>query len=200
MSKNELSTRQKMNLFYKDIEGFKIPTFDSKNVRKSKGSPVYGEINHQALNKLLDYLKLGPKDVFYDLGSGVGKVIIQTALTTRVKLAVGIELSGTRHDSAKQALDRAIEMHPMLKNRVRFLQKDLLTVDLKPATVIYTCSTAFSESFMNKLTKHLVRFTHPFRLISLQDLPEHPEINHVATLRLDMSWLRSTPVYIYQRA
>lgn len=200
MNKEALSTRQIINRVYEDIEGFKIPSVDAKQVRTSKGSPVYGEINHQAMNKLLNYLKLGPQDVFYDLGSGVGKVIIQTLLTTPVKLAVGVELSTTRHNYAQRAVKRAAKWDPSIKNRVRLINKDLLTIDLKPATVIYTCSTAFSQTFMNKLTKRLASYKHPFRLISLQDLPEHPDFELITTLRLDMSWLRNTAVHIYQRA
>lgn len=200
MNKKMLSTRQIINRIYEDIEGFEIPVVDAKKVRSSKGSPIYGEINYEALNKLLGYLKLGHEDVFYDLGSGVGKVIIQTLLKTPVKRAVGVELSKTRHLDAKLAVKRACAFAPDIKERVRLINKDLLTVDLKPATVIYTCSTAFSQAFMNKLTKRLASFTHPYRLISLQDLPEHPEFELMGKLRLDMSWLRSTPVHIYQRA
>src|SRR5262245_39069772 len=128
MKKEGLTTRQIINRIYQDIEGFEIPRADAQNVFKSKGSPVYGEINHQALNKLLRHLKLGPHDVFFDLGSGVGKVITQTLLTTRVKLAVGIELSKNRHQDAVLALKRAYDFDPSIKNRVKLLNRDLLTV------------------------------------------------------------------------
>jgi len=200
MNKKTLSTRQIINRIYKDIEGFEIPSIDAKRVRESKGSPIYGEINHEALNKLLKYLRLGPKDVFFDLGSGVGKVITQTLLTTPVKLAVGVELSKIRHHDARLAMKRAYDFDPSIKNRVRLLNKDLLTVDLHEATVIYTCSTAFSQLFMKKLTKRLQSFNHHFILVSLQDLPEIPEFKLIKKLKLDMSWLKCTPVYIYQRS
>lgn len=200
MLKEQLSTRQLINRIYKDIEGFEIPKYDASHVRKSQGSPIYGEINHAALNKLLKHLKLSTNDVFYDLGSGVGKVITQTLLTTPIKLAVGIELSKSRHEGAVIALKRAASYEPSINQRVKLINKDLLTVDLSAATVIYTCSTAFSQSFMNKLTKRLASFKHSYRLISLQDLPEHPDFKLEAKLRLDMSWLRNTEVHIYQRA
>lgn len=198
--KEKLSTRQIINRIYKDIEGFEIPRADEKRVRQSKGSPLYGEINYQALNKLLSFLKLRSNDIFYDLGSGVGKVITQTLLTTPVKQAVGVELSKVRHDDALLALKRADEFDASIQRRVQLLNEDLLQVDLTRATVIYTCSTAFSQLFMNKMTKRLASFDHAFKLISLQDLPDHPDFKLNATLRLDMSWLRSTPVHIYQRA
>ena len=60
----QLTLRQIMNRIYKDLGGFEIPREDEQVVRKSKGSPIYGEINYQALSILLDYLKLGPEDTF----------------------------------------------------------------------------------------------------------------------------------------
>lgn len=199
MTQKDLSTRQIMNRIYKDVCGFEIPKVDVQEIKKSKGSHVYGEINHQSLTKLLSYLNLGPTDVFFDLGSGVGKVILHTALTTPVKKAVGVELSQTRHHEAKAALKRACTWRPQISDHTEYLNVDLMTVDLSSATVIYTCSTAFSVSFMKKVTARLAEFTHDFRLVTLQDLPNDRHFRLIETLRLDMSWVRKTPVYIYRR-
>jgi hypothetical protein len=188
-----------MNRIYKDLEGFEIPREDEQWVRKSKGSPIYGEINQQALSYLLDYLQLAPKDVFYDLGSGVGKVVMQTALSTPVGRAAGVELSVARYEEALVALERACNYETNLSKRVQFYNEDLLTTNLHKATVIYTCSTAFSQSFMKKLSEHLANFKHNFKLISLQDLPESPDFELLEILKLDMSWTRKAPVHIYRR-
>ncbi len=195
-----LSLRQMMNRIYKDLDdGFDIPREDAQKIKSSKGSAVYGEINQQALSILLDYLKLKPKDTFYDLGSGVGKVIIQTGLSTNVGKAFGIELSLARYQEALLALEKAHEFSPTLNARLNFLNEDLLLTDLTKASVIYTCSTAFSQAFMNRLVERLSQFKHPFRLISLQDLPETKNFKLRDILKLDMSWIRKTPVHIYER-
>lgn len=195
----QLSLRQIMNRAYKDLCGFEIPKTDSLTIKKSKGSPVYGEIKQAALDKLLSYLNLSTKDVFYDLGSGVGKVIMQTALSTPAKKIVGVELSHSRHHEAEIALSRLIAHDPSLKTKVMLLNKDLMTVDLSDATVIYSCSTAFSIKFMAEIVKRLLTFPQTFRLVSLQELPEENDFELEDILRLDMSWLRSTPVHIYKR-
>src|SRR5690606_36408380 len=140
---------------------------------KSKGSPIYGEIKHQALNQLLDYLALDNNDVFVDLGSGVGKVVLHTALVTPVKKAIGIELSTTRFLEAKEALKRASQWSPYIRSRCAFKNADLMEVNLSKATVIYTCSTAFSMAFMKKVSERLGSFTHDFRLVSPQELPQN---------------------------
>lgn len=200
MAPPQLSPRQIMNRIYKDICGFEIPKADEKAIKQSKGSPTYGEINHQALVKLLDYLKLTSDDVLYDLGSGVGKVVLQTALLTPVKKAVGVELSTNRHQDAELALANARSFAKDIDQRCLFTNADLMSVDLTAATVVYTCSTAFSAGFMNQVTKRLGEFSHNFRLISLQDLPNERHFILIDKLRLDMSWIRNTPVYIYRRS
>ena len=201
MSTQELSLRQTMNRIYKDADdGFQIPREDEQAVKKSKGSPIYGEINQKALSTLLDYLNLGPKDIFYDLGSGVGKVVLQTVLTTNVGQAYGIELSATRYQEAKAALEKAKSIASLTPGRLKFLNQDLLLADLSKATVVYTCSTAFSAGFMTKLTERLSQFKQPFRLVSLQDLPTTKNFELLDILKLDMSWTRKAPVHIYRRA
>jgi SAM-dependent methyltransferase len=197
--KKELSHRQIMNRIYKDISGFEIPKNDTALIRQSKGSPIYGEINHQALNKLIDYLALTENDVFYDLGSGVGKVVLHVAMCSPVKKAVGVELSLARFHDARNALTRALDFMPELKKRVDFVHDDLQNVDLKKASVIYSCSTAFSQKFMNLLVKNLAIYKHNFRLLSLQELPEQKHFKLINTIPLDMSWMRHCPVHIYER-
>lgn len=195
----KLSTKQKMNRIYKNLCGFEISKEDSQAVKQSFGSPVYGEIMPTALDKLLGYINLNKNDVFYDLGSGAGKVVLQTALSFPVKKAVGIELSKERFEQSCTALKRAYELGFLNNPKVSFKNIDLMKANLNDATVIYCCSTAFSQKFMNKIVKYLSCFRQSFRLLSLQDLPETKNFELVNILKLDMSWTRKTSVHIYQK-
>jgi hypothetical protein len=199
MSLKTLSTQQIMNRIYKDIDGFEIPKDDEQHVRKSKGSPIYGEINYQSLNKLLTHLKLTSNDVLYDLGSGVGKVVIQAALASPVRSSVGVELSTARYQDALLALDNGASWDKKIHERCKFINADMLTVDLSSATVVYTCSTAFSLGFMKKVTDYLASFKHKFRLVTLQELPDSRHFELVDRIKLNMSWVRNTSVYMYRR-
>lgn len=199
MNPQNLSLRQIMNRLYKDVCGFEIPKDDEKHVKKSKGSPVYGEINHESVNKLLKYLNLKSDDIFFDLGSGVGKLVLHAALATPVMKAYGVELSMSRYLDALAAKKLATSWFPNIQNRCEFLNEDLLNVDLSKASVIYSCSTAFSEAFMKKIVAHLAHLTHDFRLVTLQDLPNEQHFELIDRIKLDMSWVRNTPVYIYHR-
>lgn len=41
--------------------------------------------------QLLESVTLSPSDVFIDLGSGVGQVVLQVAATANLKMCIGIE-------------------------------------------------------------------------------------------------------------
>jgi precorrin-6B methylase 2 len=44
---------------------------------------------------IISELKIGDKDVFVDLGSGVGNVVLQMSGASKCKKAVGIEVADT---------------------------------------------------------------------------------------------------------
>lgn len=52
---------------------------------------VYGETSFEFIAQMVEKVVSHPEDVFIDLGSGVGQVILQVAASTTAKLCVGIE-------------------------------------------------------------------------------------------------------------
>ncbi len=199
MSHQVLSQRQMINRIFKDLCGFSIPKNEEQVIKTSKGSAVYGEITLASMDKLLNKLNLGPNDYFYDLGSGVGKLVLYTAINTPVKKSIGIELSESRHQEASIAYKRSLEWFPQVKNRSIFVNDDIMTANIKQPSVIYTCSTAFSIKFMKDLTLRLAAIKNDFRLVSLQELPKNKNFELEEILKLDMTWVRKTPVYVYQK-
>jgi hypothetical protein len=75
-------------------------------INSTGGHWAYGEISHDGLHALLEYMQLEQNSVFYDFGSGLGKVVAQCFLTTNVRKVVGIEMAGTRHTQGWQACER----------------------------------------------------------------------------------------------
>ncbi len=183
---------------YRDVWGYDIPDEEERAIRRSKGSPVYGELPPRSVAKLLGYAELGDDDVFYDLGSGTGKVVVQAAMTAPAKKCVGVELSDTRCRQARSVVRKA-KSKGLLKSRSCVMRAaDLMTTKLSDATVIYTCSTAFSIRFMNRLARRILTDCPRLRaFMTLQDV-ERKGLEHVHTLRLATSWNRSSPVYIYE--
>ncbi len=52
---------------------------------------VYGETSFELICQMIDQIEISPEDVFIDLGSGVGQVVLQVAASTRCQNCFGIE-------------------------------------------------------------------------------------------------------------
>lgn len=189
--------RRALLSLYRERDGFDVSKRSERVVSKVRSSPMYGEIMPTATMRLLDYLDLKRKDVLYDLGSGVGKLIVYAAMTTEAK-CVGIELVEPRHRLAVEALEEARRRGMIRARRAEMVQADFMRVDLSDATVIYTCSTAFPPPFMRRLARHLAQLRAGLTLVSLQDLDPNPWFEETDVLRLDMSWRRRAKVYVYR--
>jgi len=215
---------QYMNKKYVGITGFGIPQAESDCIIAAKGAPTYGEIKPESLAELAEYINFTQDDVFYDFGSGVGKVTIQIFLTTPAKKSVGIELSDTRYNNAQKVRkeimrdvkngdlfdfqERLDEEFWACKNpekrvnfkkkKLAFQHKNFMKAKYKDATVIFMCSTCFSDELMQELTDLFAQLTDGLRVITLKRLPEHSQFTLLKTLTLPMTWSETTPVHVYQ--
>ncbi len=189
----------RLRRIYRPLDGFAIPPEDVRAVERSRGSATYGELMPTATVRLLEQLELTRRDVFYDLGAGIGKVVLLAALTTPVARAIGVELSPRRVAAGNQGLALARAEGLRGAKRASLIEADMLRCELDDATVVYTCSTAFSSAFMRKLLRRLALLPRLRTLVSLQDFDDHPSFELVATPRLDASWKRGTKVHVYSR-
>ncbi|CAD7926709.1 unnamed protein product [Amoebophrya sp. A120] len=160
-----------------------------KQTSTSGSSPTYGEITAEGLHTLFANVgKLDGSDVFYDLGSGVGRAVMRTYLNYNVKKAVGIEYSKTRHE---RALEGGETLLAHLRNDTtlsgatlsrlldgtksfEFRHADFLQTNLSDATLIYTCSACFSPELLDMLHTKVVKECPKLRyLISVRRLSLH---------------------------
>lgn len=183
---------------YADDHGYEPDPVEEARVAATGSSATYGEIMPTATAKLVAHLGLGRGDVFYDLGSGIGKVVLQVALTSPVDKCVGIELVRSRHRIAQRMLGRLKDSAHLRARDCGFRCTDFMRARLGDATVVYTCSTAFSTPFMNELAARLARLPPGLRWVSTQDLDDNPWFRLDALHRLDMSWRRRTKVHVYR--
>jgi hypothetical protein len=175
---------------YHSIPENEVKLIDSEN-NFSSGS-VYGEITENSFKKVLDSLSINKNDIIYDLGSGRGKTVTQAYLLTPAK-CIGIELSKTRHKIALRA-------KKILKanSRLQFLNKNMLKCNLSNATIVYLCSTCFSDDLLKNIVNKLTRSKHKVTIISLKKLSESPKIRQVKTLQIKTSWTDNTSCTIYE--
>lgn len=183
---------------FSDTWGYDVSKDEDLAVKATGGSSTYGEIMPAALDHLIDALEPEPEDVFFDLGSGLGKVILQVAMTVQVEQCIGIELVESRHREAMAALARARAAGYLRTEDVRFRKADILRARLTGATILYTCSTAFPEGFMMRVAERVANLAEGVRLVTLQELDDNPWFEREELLRLDMSWRRRSKVHVYR--
>lgn len=198
--KTKINSQEFLNEAYKDKNGV-ISEEEKKIIAEQGCATVYGEILPTSLKTLLDDLRITSNDVFYDLGSGIGKVTIQAYLDYPFKKAVGIELSPTRCNHAISAynmlkIKNAIAHHRTLEFKI----EDITKSDLNDATVIFMCSTCFPDDLMVKLTKKLSTLKSGLKVLTLKLLstPEKYGFKQIKEYNLPMTWSSTTPVYSYQ--
>ncbi len=184
---------------YADISGFNIDGSETTMIEKNGGAPTYGEITYDSAKKLLSKLNLIQDDVFYDFGSGVGKMVIQTYLTTPVKKAVGVELSPTRIKHARAIKQQLQNKGKLTKNRLLdFKEQNISDVMVNDATIVYMCSTCYSFDLMQKIVDKLAQLKKGVLVITLKKLPKHSNFKLIDTYHLPMTWSSNVAVYIYQ--
>lgn len=183
---------------YSGVDGFEISKREDRMVRASRGSSTYGEIMPTASLKLVEAMDMGPEDTFFDLGAGVGKVVMMAALASEAGRCVGVELAAGRARQARSVLEVAEEGGVVEPGVVEFRHEDILETDLDGATVLYTCSTAFSVRFTTAIVRRVIKLEQPVTFVSTQVLDPMRHVELVDTLRLDMSWRRRSKVYVYR--
>jgi hypothetical protein len=159
------------SIYAKLHDGFSLTVKKQKEFIGSPADATYGEITYRGAKELFADLNLGPNDIFYDLGSGVGKMIVQAYLTTSAKKVVGIELSSLRAQQADKALV-AMKKRGLLSSakQINFIEGDFLKQSLDDATVIYICNTTFSKKLMTNISAKLASLKAGVRVVSYKKL------------------------------
>ncbi len=144
------------------------------------------------VRQMLILADLKPGEVLYDLGSGDGRAVIMAAKDFGAT-SIGVEL---RDDLAKRALDSIQELD--LAEKTRIVQKDIFTVNLSTANVVFLyLTTSANEKIKPKLEAELESGTrvvsHDYEILGWKPLKvdtfcENPKLGYP-----------SHTLYVYQR-
>ncbi|MEB3787387.1 MAG: class I SAM-dependent methyltransferase [Desulfurococcales archaeon] len=139
------------------------------------------------LDLIFKALDLREGDVFYDLGCGNGKVVVEAARRYPIKRGVCVE---ARRDLAEEARKRAREAG--VSDRVIIVNDDMFKVDISDATAVYMyLLTSVNEMLKPKLAKELRRGTR----IATLDF-QIPGWKPVKVLGDKAGWQRTIYLYI----
>jgi len=121
-----------------------------------KGHPIL--FTNQEIRRMLDLVHAGPRDVFYDLGSGWGQNMIIALTEFQVKKAVGIEKDRERHHFSLERLAK----WQLAADRASVLQEDfekalsgrVKGVDVSEATILFYGLSTYGH-MVRQLSKRL---------------------------------------------
>ena len=105
------------------------------------GSDLYGETGYNSINEIVNQYKthFNEDTVFYDLGSGIGKIVIHIGVEYNPKKSCGVEYSRERYETSLKLM----ETHNIKNDNISFINDNILNCDISDATVIYMDNTVF---------------------------------------------------------
>lgn len=189
-----------VNELYKDFSGFDdLAGDDCPKLRKDKIYTTYGEIQTRGINTLLKEMELDENDVFYDFGSGIGKMTVQMFLNTPIRGAIGIEAYKPRCDDSKRIAKQLKKEFPEAfegNRQLHFKQGNFLKENLKDATIMYTCSTCFSQKLLRDIGTRVNHAPKMRYVISLVEIP-NIGLKYQQRLFIKCGWEKRTECFLY---
>ena len=184
-----------LNILYHNISGHKVNERQNKNIPET-----YGEILYASVDKLLAELSLSDQDIFVDLGSGLGKVVIQTFLNSAVKESHGIEIIPELHQESLIAAQKVQNDLPDFfegERRLTFLKGSFLGIPLDMASVVLIGSPCFSPQILEQLGEIINNVPSIHTVLTLRPISTLKRLSFTKVIRVECSW-DTALCYVYK--
>ena len=161
---------------------------------------TYGEILYSSIDKLIAAVPLTEQDVFIDLGSGLGKVVLQFFLKSVIKSAFGIEILPHLHDQAVIAAQKLQQQLPEFYSggrELNFILGDALAIPIPTATVAFINCTCFPQLLLNQLGCLIDATPSIHTVFSLRPISTLQRFKCIKSISIECSW-DSALCYLYR--
>lgn len=189
---------QYFNQLYGDVNGYGV----SSKARVDEGVTeglLYGEVPFETWKSIV--MRANPKheSVFFDLGSGTGRVIMQSHLLFNFQKAIGIELLAGLHDKACEVASQFIEhIEPAVKaeladRELHLLNESFFDVDLSEADFILLNHPMKDRKLLEKLEQKFLDELKPgTKIVSIIRALSNPAFKSHGSTKYQFSWGEST--------
>jgi hypothetical protein len=120
---------------------------------------IYGQMTYSGWQELANHLDFGAIDSMLDLGSGLGQVVMHSALAFNLSLSVGIEKDKTYCQRAECALQRALtwlaDNYCGRSLECYYLNNCMFDCDWSGYDLVFVNATCFSGEFWNEIQRRL---------------------------------------------
>ena len=200
-----MKNEKTLNSAYNNLSGFNITTKKSKHVVST-----YGELTLEGYKKMMKNIKTKGRN-FYDLGSGIGKVIMYSYLYSNFDKSIGIEYHKSRVTQARTARKRIIRSLSKTHKNHKTNKKTPILIkgsifnkkyyDNNKDSVYFISNLCFSDEMNNKLAHYFDKYrnntSYNTILFCSRELPISTSTNHSIQLDVKMSWSSSSAIYKY---
>ncbi len=186
---------------YTPDQKFQLENFTARDTKINKhftykgtynNNYTYGEILRNGVDSIIEkinkYKKISDKDLFVDIGSGSGKLILHTAIKSNIKTLVGLEIVPQRQRYSKY-IQNKIDVGD---KSVFFLEKDVRNFDLSVATIVFMNDVCFDNELSNHIYNSLPKGCHFITSKFMKDCKILKE-----EFTVDVSWGNKLKLFYY---
>lgn len=177
---------------YQDAPALNSPSEHVQQQTRDRGiCSAYGELLYYSVQKIANRLQLTNKDVFCDLGSGLGKCALQIFMQTDVQHVIGIEAD-------KRLVEKSLSVCHSVQHDFSFFWDHHRTLDLQAGnflscdwqnpTAIYACSTCYDMPLLTAIGDRINQTPSIRQALSLRPLPTLTRLKCVDIFRVECSW------------
>ncbi len=194
------------NFLYSDINGYSLShkareAHDDKEIIKEL---LYGEVPFAVWREIVE--KTNPKKdgVFFDLGSGTGRVVMESHIVFDFKKSIGVELLKGLHDKACEVKDKFDKfVKPKILNQLKdrelqFVNANIFEVDLQEADLIFMNHPFKDRELFEKLEEKFLKELKPqTKIVTTIRSLNNRAFKDLGSKKYEFSWGEST-IYFHE--
>lgn len=161
----------------------------------ASGSLTYGEMLYPSVKRLLKKLHrssfVPEKNIFLDLGSGLGKLALQVFMQTALSKVIGVEYRSELSEQSSEAIKFIHQDFPFFWEQGRELNiitGDFLKESWEQANIVYACSTCFRPELLAAIGERVNQEASVQQVFTLRPLPTLKRLPLKEVFTVECSW------------
>ncbi len=187
------------NFLYNDINGYNVSSAARTKFLGDVSTLLYGEVPFQTCKEIIEKANAKKDSVFFDLGSGTGRVVMEAFLLTDFRKTIGVELLDGLHDKAmevKAVFDKNIKpeiSEHIVGRELNFIHGDIFKIDYSEADFIFMNHPLKDSDLFLQLEEKLLNELKPgTKIVTIIRALRNPKFKSLGSQLYKFSWGDST--------
>lgn len=200
MLNNDLAAKI-FGLLYDNIDGYEV-SHQARRDLDNTSEVLYGELPFASWQQIILETKPKQDGVFFDLGSGTGRITMMSYIFCDFKKIVGIELLQGLHDKAcevKEIFNKNVksQIQNHLENReLQLINKNIFDVDLSEADFIFMNHPFKDRDLFDQLEQKFLReLKSGTKIVTIIRALKDPAFKSLGSKKYEFSWGESTAFF-----